>query len=164
MGVKAERRRPGPSPAAMTLRRPFRPLRPELDGFLFAQVGGDIDGVPLSVVSALTRLGLDPWEEATRLSSLSGREAAEQLGRLIAELPGTLRPLREARELAADLVRLLPKHQTTHAEAPLGVRPRYRLPSWPKPSPFWIACLALATATLLSAILHGGFPFGIGGP
>ena len=71
----------------MTLRRSFRPLRPDLDRFLFAAVGDEIDGIPLSVISALTRLGLDPWQEAGRLSSLSNREAVEQLARLIAELP-----------------------------------------------------------------------------
>jgi hypothetical protein len=57
----------------MTLRRSFRPLRPDLDKFLFAAVGDEIDGIPLSMISALTRLGLDPWQEACRLSSLSSR-------------------------------------------------------------------------------------------
>jgi hypothetical protein len=33
--------------------------------------------MPLSVISALTTLGLDPWVEATRLSSLQKREAVE---------------------------------------------------------------------------------------
>lgn len=53
----------------MTLRRLYQPLRPDLD-FLFAAVGGERDAIPLSMISALTRLGLDPWEEANRLSSL----------------------------------------------------------------------------------------------
>ena len=63
----------------MTLRGSFRPLRPDLDRFLFATVEDEIDGIPLSVISALTRLGLDPWQEAGRLSSLSNREAVEEL-------------------------------------------------------------------------------------
>jgi hypothetical protein len=53
----------------MTLRGSFRPLRPDLDRFLFATVEDEIDGIPLSVISALTRLGLDPWQEAGWLSS-----------------------------------------------------------------------------------------------
>lgn len=61
----------------MTLREAFRPLRPDLDNFLFAAVGAENNGVPLSMISALTQLGLDPWEEAGRLSSLARREAAE---------------------------------------------------------------------------------------
>jgi hypothetical protein len=79
------------------------------DIFLIAKVGDEIDGVPLSVISGLTRLGLDPWHEAGRLSSLSNREAIEQLARLIAELPGFFRPLGEARKIADRLVQLLPR-------------------------------------------------------
>ncbi len=63
----------------MALRKLFRPLRPDLDKFLFAAVGTERDGMPLSTVSALARLGLDPWEEAGRLSSLGKPEAVEQL-------------------------------------------------------------------------------------
>jgi hypothetical protein len=156
----------------MSLRRPFRPLRPDLDEFLFATVGGEIDGMPLSVISALTRLGLDPREEAGRLSSLSAGEAGEQLARLIAELPGLFRPLGEAREIANGLVTLLPTREETRvptreetrAAAPqVQIRPRYRIPTLPKPNQLWVICFVLGAAVLVSAIAHGGFPFGIGG-
>ena len=149
----------------MTLRQSCRPLRPEFDKFLFATVGDEIDGIPLSVVSALTRLGLDPWEEAGRLSSLSNGEAVEQLARLIAEVPGSFRPLGEARVLADGLVGLLPKHGPSRTSAPqVQIRPRYGAPALPKPSQFWVVCFVLAAAALISAAVHGGFPFGIGGP
>lgn len=145
---------------AMTLRPPYRPLRPDLDKFLFATVGDEIDGVPLSVVSALVRLGLDPWNEASRLSSLSNREAVEQLARLIAELPGLVRPMGEARDIAGSLIKLLPKHDPT---VPRG-SPIQR-PSWPRVSRLWVACFVLAAAVLvLRIVMHSGFPFGIGGP
>lgn len=72
----------------MTLRRPIRALPSDLDKFLSAKVGEEIDGVPLSVVSTFARLGLDPWEEAGRLSVFNRHEAAEQLARPIAETPG----------------------------------------------------------------------------
>jgi hypothetical protein len=148
----------------MSLRRPFRPLRPDLDEFLFATVGGETDGIPLSVISALTRLGLDPREEAGRLSSLSTGEAGEQLARLIAELPGLFRPLGEAREIATDLVKLLPACEASRASAPqVQIGPRYRIPTLPKPSQLWVICFVLGAAALVSAIAHGGFPFGIGG-
>jgi hypothetical protein len=99
------------------LRRSFRPLRREFDKFLFATVGDEIDGIPISVVSVLARLGLDPREEAGRLSSLGNREAVEQLARLIAEVPGSFRPLGEARLLADGLVGLLPKHRPSITSA-----------------------------------------------
>ena len=149
----------------MTLRRSFRPLRPDLDRFLFAAVGDEIDGIPLSVISALSRLGLDPWQEAGRLSSLSNREAIEQLTRLIAELPGRFRPLDEAREIADRLIQLLPRHDTDHRSTPqIQIRPCYRGPVLSGTSQLWIVCLVLAAAVLVSAFLHGGLPFGIGSP
>lgn len=153
----------------MTLRQSIRPLRPDLDEFLFAQMGNEIEGVPLSVISALTRLGLDPWEEAGRLSSFSNREATEQLARLIAELPGHTDRLRDAREMAASLVSLLPergKNPTRAAQT--QIRPQIRLRFWPqtlpRPSQFWIACFVMAGAVLLSAVMHNGLPFGMGSP
>jgi hypothetical protein len=149
----------------MMLRRSFHPLRPEFDKFLFATVGNEIDGIPLSVVSALARLGLDPREEAGRLSSLSNREAVEQLARLLAEVPGSFRPLREARVLADELVGLLPKHGHSRTSAlQVQIRPRYRAPARPKPSQIWVICFVLATAALVSAVIHGGFLFGVGSP
>jgi hypothetical protein len=149
----------------MTLRRSFRPLLPDLDKFLFAAVGDEIDGIPLSMISALIRLGLDPWQEAGRLSSLARREAVEQLARLIAEIPGVIRPVGEAREIADRLVGLLPKHDDSRAATPqVQIRPRYSRPTLPRPTRFWLACFVLAAAVLVSAIVHGGFMFGIGIP
>jgi hypothetical protein len=102
----------------MTSRGSFCPLRPDREIFLFARIGDKIDGVPLSVTSGLTRLGLDPWQEAGRLSSLSNREAIEQLARLIAELPGLFGPLGEAQEIADRLIQLLPGHDTDRRSTP----------------------------------------------
>ena len=157
---------PQSSAGAMQLREPFRPLRPDLDKFLFAEVGDEIDGMPLSVISALTRLGLDPREEAGRLSSLRNGEAVEQLARLIAELPGNCRPLGEAREIADELVLLLPEYDSSPTSPQVQICLRYRrpAPTLPKLSQSWIAFFVIAAAVLVSALLHGGFPFGIGGP
>ena len=65
--------------AAMALRPLFAPLRPDLDSFLFAVVGGERNGIPLSTISALTQLGLDPWDEAGRLAGLVKQDAVERL-------------------------------------------------------------------------------------
>ena len=149
----------------MTLRGSFRPLPPDLDRFLFAMVEDEIDGIPLSVISALTRLGLDPWQEAGRLSSLSNRKAIEPLARLIAELPGLLRPLGEAREIAGRLIQLLPRHDADSRSTPqVQIRLCYVRPAPSRTSQLWVACLVLAAAVLVSTFLHGGLPFGIGSP
>jgi hypothetical protein len=52
----------------MALPVPFSLLHSDLNDFLFASIGEEQNGVTLSVVSALTRLGVDPWEEAARLT------------------------------------------------------------------------------------------------
>lgn len=157
---------PQSSAGATQLRQSFRPLRPDLDKFLFAEVGDEIDGMPLSVISALTRLGLDPWEEAGRLSLLRNGEAVEQLTRLIVELPENCRPLDEAREIADGLVLLLPKYDTSPTSPQLQIRLRYGRSALtvPKLSQFWIGCFVIAAVVLVSGLLHARFPFGIGGP
>jgi hypothetical protein len=139
----------------MNLRQSYRPLRPDLDSFLFSSVGEERDGVPLSVISALTRLGLDPWDEAERLSSLTKTEAAEQLARLIAELPGAARPIEEARELAGGLVEGLPKFGNGAPAPPQIKRSSHgRWPTIPKQSGFVVLCVVIASAALLSVLLH----------
>jgi hypothetical protein len=45
-------------------------FRSEFDDFLYAAIGADRNESPLSVLSALARLNLDPWQEAAELSEL----------------------------------------------------------------------------------------------
>ena len=52
----------------MALPVPFSLLHSDLNDFLFAAIGEEQNGVTLSVVSALTQLGVGPWEEAARLT------------------------------------------------------------------------------------------------
>ena len=92
----------------MSLRGPYAPELPELDRFLFASVGEEVDGVPLSVLSALARMGLDPRGEAARLSLLAGEPAADQLAPTIARLPGGRWTVSEMRRIAGGLIELLP--------------------------------------------------------
>jgi hypothetical protein len=147
----------------MKARRSICSLRADLDKFLFAAVGEEIEGAPLSVVSALARLGLDPWEEAGRLSALSSHEAIEQLARLVAELPGRPCPLAEARRIARPLVVLLPKHNGgASTAAQIQVRPHYPRLTVPRPSLYWIVCAVLIAAALFSAFAHHELQFGIG--
>jgi hypothetical protein len=71
----------------MTLPARFALLHSDLNDFLFASLGDEENGMPLNVVSALTRLGIDPWEEAARLAALPKALAAEALAPMIARLP-----------------------------------------------------------------------------
>ena len=62
-------------------------LGPEFDNFLFAAIGDDENGAPLSVASALARLDVDPWREAVSLARMPRAIAAGRLTSLIASLP-----------------------------------------------------------------------------
>ena len=96
----------------MVLHGAYAPVLPEMDPFLFASVGEEVKGIPLSVLSALAQLGLDPRDEAARLSSLTSEAAASQLGRLFARLPDRPWTPSEIRGIASKLVELLPAAQT----------------------------------------------------
>jgi hypothetical protein len=67
--------------------RPTSPVASEFDVFLLAPMGEDRDGAPLSVLSALARLNVDPWEEAAALARLPLDAATQKLTSLIAALP-----------------------------------------------------------------------------
>jgi hypothetical protein len=132
----------------MALRPLFAPLRPDLDPFLFAVVREERDGVPLSTISALTQLGLDPWDEAGRLVGLTKRDAVEQLTGLLLRLPGPSRPLaEEARQIAVVLIDLLPRaNWIVEPAGTRGTGPATTL----RDRAFWtICCVLLATAVLL---------------
>jgi hypothetical protein len=81
----------------------------EFDKFLYAPIREDRNGTPLSVLSALARLDVDPWQEAASLTRMTRDAAAVRLTALIAALPDE--PTRDipAKVVAADLVALLPK-------------------------------------------------------
>jgi hypothetical protein len=91
----------------MTLSARFSLLHSDLSDFLFASLGDEPNGMPLSVISALTRLGVDPWEEAARLAALPKDPAAEALAPMLARLP-----IGRSDEMAVahQLVKLLPMH------------------------------------------------------
>jgi len=129
----------------MALPARFSLLHSDLNDFLFAPVGEEQNGVTLSVVSALTRLGLDPWEQAARLTPLPKARAAEALATLIARLP--IRRTLSSDDLAISqrLVELLPDQKS----APLQGRERVAAGQ----KKYWGAMIVLASVALGAAIL-----------
>lgn len=115
-------RRGSPLPPAFSL------LQSEFNDFLFAPLGDQDDGHrALTVLSALTREGIDPWEQAAKLRQLPRELAARNLASILSALPDWTRPESEA-QLAADrLIALLPARpslQLRLARAARGVRAR----------------------------------------
>ena len=88
----------------MTLRPEFALGHSEYNPFLFCPIDDEEGEVPLTVLSALARLGVDPWQEAARLSALPREVAAQSLAEAIAKLPSKAC---EAASLAATATRLV---------------------------------------------------------
>ena len=93
----------------MALSARFSLLHSDLNDFLYAPIGNEQNGMPLSVVSGLTRLGLDPWEEAAQLASLPKALAAEALAPIIARLPFDRPERSDYIAISRRLVELLPE-------------------------------------------------------
>ncbi|MDR3514369.1 MAG: hypothetical protein P4M00_01020 [Azospirillaceae bacterium] len=89
-------------------------LDPTFDEFLFSSVGTERNGMILSVVSALARLDLDPWQEAAKLAALPPESAIRRLGTLFAALPDGALVSRDTVKVATALVARLP-HQVYSA-------------------------------------------------
>ncbi len=84
-------------------------IGPEFDQFLGASIGEDRNGTALSVLSALARLDVDPWQEATSLARMPREAAAVRLTAPIEALSGEPASAIPSKASAAALVALLPK-------------------------------------------------------
>jgi hypothetical protein len=133
----------------MALPARFSLLHSDLNDFLFAAVGEQQNGMPLNVVSGLTRLGLDPWEEASRLAALPKTLAAEKLAPIIARLPVDRPEPSDNLAISRQLVELLPEPQRAaspgRAQAEAGGKKYLKVM-------ILLACLALGAAVLSSML------------
>jgi len=84
-------------------------IGPEFDRFLGASIGEGRNGTMLSVLSALARLDVDPWQEAVNLAQMPRETATARLAAMIAALPDAPTTNIPAKAIAADLIALLPR-------------------------------------------------------
>jgi hypothetical protein len=110
-------------------------LTPDFDNFLFARIDKSSEETPLSVLSVLARLGVDPWEEAARLAQLPRLEAVKRLASMIAAIPGASSACLDAGTLSDRLISLLPSRPAVIALPRLEAAVRSRGKSW---WPVWI--------------------------
>jgi hypothetical protein len=99
----------------------LQPLGSRFDRFLYAPVGADRHGGMLSVVSALARLGVDPWDHAAMLARLPMDSAARLLSALLAKLPAGIDEAQDPLPLATHLVSLLPREVDAGKPVPATV-------------------------------------------
>lgn len=86
----------------------FRQGGTPFDRFLYSSLGQDTAGNGVSVLSALARLGVDPWDEAADLSALSNAGAQTRLTALLARFADVALPDRAPLASIPELVALLP--------------------------------------------------------
>jgi hypothetical protein len=133
----------------MTLSARFSLLHSDLNDFLFASLGDEQNGMPLNVVSALTRLDVDPWEEAARLAALPKALAAEALEPMIARLPIFRRQQSDNLVISQRLVELLPacRHPATPGPEQAGAKEKKYFNTV-----MVLACLGLGAAALYAML------------
>ena len=135
----------------MTQQDAFALGRSNLNGFLFANIGVERSGMPLSVLSALARQGLDPWQEAERLAKQPQKAATEGLARLIAAMPASLWPLPDATTIAARLVALLPRQIDRDEPLQPASSSKHRLIAETAQKSPWLI-VAILTVALLAGV------------
>src|ERR1041384_7706393 len=80
-----------------------------LNRFRYASICEDGNGVQLSVLSALARANVDPWEEAARLATMPKATAEEALAAILHHASALNYDQPEAEAVAARLITLLPQ-------------------------------------------------------
>lgn len=121
-------------------------LTPRYNDFLFAPIGEEASGIRLSVLSALARTNVDPWEEATRLAAMPRAIAEKMLASTLDLVPGRNWQSSEGEAIAARLVSLLPQRVETTPTA--GARTGVQRPA------YWLVWLGFAIAMSLLSSHH----------
>jgi hypothetical protein len=67
----------------------------DLNAFLFAEVGTELNGSALTILSVLARLGQDPWAEAARWAKMPKAAAIDSLAQSIGKMPLSSQALAE---------------------------------------------------------------------
>lgn len=92
----------------MSISDVLRPDGPDYDAFLHAKVGDDASGAAVTVLSALARLGLEPWTEAQELARLNRQAAQVRLKAHLSAISDIPALDRASGSVATRLVALLP--------------------------------------------------------
>jgi hypothetical protein len=134
----------------MTLRPEYSLGHSEYNAFLFAAVGEEKVGLPLTVLTALARLGIDPWQEAARLADLPREAAVRAFALTIAKLPVGDWKASDSEAIAARLVNWLPGRSASPIVPISSIRTRVQMKNT-RPST-WLVGGAVFVVLLFLAI------------
>jgi hypothetical protein len=118
-----------------------------LNEFLFSDVGTELNGSELTMLSILARLGLDPWAEAARLAKLPKAEALDSLTRSIGAMALGQQAMAKLVTAASRLILLLPEQTRSPAQ---GIREVTALPSLRQWLPLALLCASLGLSVALN--------------
>src|ERR1700730_4868232 len=126
--------------------------------FLFAPICEEANGMQLSVLSALARMDVDPWEEATRLAAMPKPTAQGALVSTLDRVLGKSRNPSETEVIAARLVQLLPQPGEGVTIAPTATAPTATAPTATArigtQQTYWLVWLGFALAISLLSPRH----------
>jgi hypothetical protein len=141
------------------------PLRTDFDEFLLAPIGEDASGLPLTMLSALARLDVDPWEEAASLARLPVEAATQRLVSLLATVPDWRVPKGDAATIATLLVGLLHRSPAKKAGSP-AAPPRAAVAARSKDARlaiyYLVALIFMLAAQWVTAIRNPNIPMNQG--
>ena len=123
-------------------------LSSRYDHFLFAPICEDANGMQLSVLSALARMNVDPWEEAARLAAMPRAIVGRTLVSTLDSVLGKSSNPSETEVIAGRLVQLLPHEGEGGTIAPTATA---RIGSQ---QTYWLAWLGFALAISLLSPRH----------
>jgi hypothetical protein len=102
----------------------------EFRPFLQAQLWEEKNGMRLSILSALARLDLDPWQEAAVLAALPKETASLRLSELLRRLPGAPASAINGDPSWAGALGLLPAASPPAPTASVAIVARSIRPKW----------------------------------
>ena len=135
----------------MTLRPEYSLGHSPYNPFLFAGIGEEKVGMELTVFSALTRLGFDPWKEAARLAGLPRETAVRAFAVTLAMLPEGNWKASESEAISARLVNWLPGPSNLTISPEKSAGPRSGGSRMKPGLRTWLALGVLAVALLVLA-------------
>lgn len=118
----------------------------DLNAFLFADVGMELNGSNLTILSILARLGQDPWAEGARWTKLPRAAAIACLAGSIGKMPLSPETLANTTAIASRLIVLLPLQSRTPVSG-VGAA----IIPWVMPG--WVPIVALCVFLLISLTL-----------
>ncbi len=126
----------------MTSTDAFALKNSDLNTFLFANVGTEMNGSALTILSVLARLGQDPWAEAARWAKLPKAAAIDCLVRSIGKMPMEPQAAANTAATAARLILLLPGQNQDPTQIIATAIGKSKMPAW-LPAAMFAAALGI---------------------